>query len=173
MRSAEMLRYGMAAVILGGLSGLLYLSVIATPAGVVMASFTQTPLFIAGLAMGLPAALLASAIASLSIMTVGGLFGGIIHAIVNALPVLVLVNRAFLSRRAADGGAEWYPPGLLVAWLTGLSVITLAVLLAILAGGEGGIAGSVQRQIELILPMFGPNQESLRPLFELVAPILP
>src|SRR5262245_39145522 len=153
-----MLRYWITAVVLGGLSAVLYLSVIATPGGVVMASFTQAPLFIAGLAMGVPAALMASAVASLSVMTVGGLFGGIIHAIVNALPVLVLVHKALLSRRAVDGGVEWYPPGLLVTWLTGLAAITLAVLLAILAMGEGGIAGSVERQIELILPMFGPNQ---------------
>jgi hypothetical protein len=106
-------------------------------------------------------------------MTAGGLLGGIVHALVNALPVLILLNRALLSRRAPDGGVEWYPPGLLVAWLSGLAAVTLGVLLTILAMGQGGMAGSVHRQIDLILPMFGPNQESLRPLFEIVAPILP
>jgi hypothetical protein len=168
-----MLKHSLTAVVLGALSALLYLSVIATAGGVVMASFTQAPLFIAGLAMGLPAALMASAVASLSVMTVGGLLGGVVHALVNALPVLVLLNRALLSRRAPDGGIEWYPPGLLVAWLSGLAALTLSVLLIILAMGEGGIPGSVHRQIELILPMFGPNQDNLRPLFDIVAPILP
>jgi len=168
-----MLKYSLTAVGLGAFSALLYLSVIATAGGVVLASFTQAPLFIAGLALGLPAALMASAVASLSVMTVGGLLGGVVHALVNALPVLILVNRALLSRRASDGGLEWYPPGLLVAWLSGLAAVTLGVLLTILAMGEGGIAGSVHRQIELILPMFGPDQESLRPLFDIVTPILP
>jgi predicted membrane protein DUF2232 len=168
-----MLKYSLTAVLLGGLSALLYLSVIVTPGGVIMASFTQAPLFIAGLALGLPAALMATAVASVSVMTAGGLLGGIVHALVNALPVLILLNRALLSRRAPDGGVEWYPPGLLVAWLSGLAAVTLGVLLTILAVGQGGMAGSVHRQIELILPMFGPNQESLRPLFEIVAPILP
>jgi predicted membrane protein DUF2232 len=168
-----MLKYSLTAVLLGGLSALLYLSVIVTPGGVIMASFTQAPLFIAGLSLGLPAALMATAVASVSVMTAGGLLGGIVHTLVNALPVLVLLNRALLSRRAPDGGVEWYPPGLLVAWLSGLAAVTLGVLLTILAMGQGGMAGSVHRQIDLILPMFGPNQESLRPLFEIVAPILP
>ena len=168
-----MLKYSLTAVLLGGLSALLYLSVIVTPGGVIMASFTQAPLFIAGLSLGLPAALMATAVASVSVMTAGGLLGGIVHALVNALPVLILLNRALLSRRAPDGGVEWYPPGLLVAWLSGLAAVTLGVLLTILAMGQGGMAGSVHRQIDLILPMFGPNQESLRPLFEIVAPILP
>jgi predicted membrane protein DUF2232 len=168
-----MLKYSLTAVLLGALSALLYLSVIVTPGGVIMASFTQAPLFIAGLSLGLPAALMATAVASVSVMTAGGLLGGIVHALVNALPVLILLNRALLSRRAPDGGVEWYPPGLLVAWLSGLAAVTLGVLLTILAMGQGGMAGSVHRQIDLILPMFGPNQESLRPLFEIVAPILP
>jgi hypothetical protein len=168
-----MLKYSLTAVLLGGLSALLYLSVIVTPGGVIMASFTQTPLFIAGLSLGLPAALMATAVASVSVMTAGGLLGGIVHALVNALPVLILLNRALLSRRAPDGSVEWYPPGLLVAWLSGLAAVTLGVLLTILAMGQDGMAGSVHRQIDLILPMFGPNQESLRPLFEIVAPILP
>jgi len=168
-----MLKYSLTAVLLGALSALLYLSVIVTPGGVIMASFTQAPLFIAGLSLGLPAALMATAVASVSVMTAGGLLGGIVHTLVNALPVLVLLNRALLSRRAPDGGVEWYPPGLLVAWLSGLAAVTLGVLLTILAMGQGGMAGSVHRQIDLILPMFGPNQESLRPLFEIVAPILP
>jgi hypothetical protein len=84
-----MLKYSLTAVLLGGLSALLYLSVIVTPGGVIMASFTQAPLFIAGLSLGLPAALMATAVASVSVMTAGGLLGGIVHALVNALPVLI------------------------------------------------------------------------------------
>lgn len=168
-----MLRYWVGAAVLGGISAVLYLSVIATPGGVVLASFTQTPLFLAGLALGFPAAVTASAVASLSVMATAGLIGGLAHGLVNALPVLVLVQRALLSRRAPDGGIEWYPPGHLVTWLTGLAAVALAVLLGLLGSGEGGIAGSVQRQIDAILPMFGPNQQDVRPLFEGVAPIVP
>jgi hypothetical protein len=85
----------------------------------------------------------------------------------------VLVQRALLSRKAADGGVEWYPPGLLVSWLTALGLLALGVLLLLLASSDGGIAGAVQRQIEAMLPMFGPNQDAMRPLFEIIAPVVP
>jgi hypothetical protein len=168
-----MLRYWVEAAVLGGVSAALYLSVIVTPGGVFLASFTQTPLFLAGLALGLPAAVTASAVASLAVMTAAGLIGGLAYALVNAVPVLVLVQRALLSRRAPDGAIEWYPPGLLIVWLTGLAAVALAILMALLASGEGGIAGSVQRQLDAILPVFGANQENMRPLLEAIAPIVP
>jgi hypothetical protein len=141
---------------------------------VLLASFTQAPLFLAGLSLGLPAAFAASVASALVVSGVTGLIGGVLHALLNGLPVLLLVQRALLSRRGSDGGGvEWYPPGLLVSWLTGLALVALAALLALLASGEGGIEGAVQRQIDAMLPIFGPNQEAMRPLFETIAPIVP
>lgn len=168
-----MLAYWAGAAVLGVISAALYLAALALPGGVVLASLTQAPLFIAGLSFGLPAALAASAASALAVMAMAGLIGGIVHGLVNALPVLVLVQRALLSRSAADGGVEWYPPGLMVGWLTGLAAIALAVLLLLLAGAEGGLEGSVRRQIDAVLPMFGANQEAMRPLFETIAPVVP
>ncbi len=168
-----MLGYWLGAAVLGGISALLYLSVVAMPGGVALASLTQTPLFLAGLALGFPAALTASAVAATAVTAAAGMIGGFAFALVNAVPVLVLVQRALLSRRASDGGVEWYPPGLLVTWLSGLAAMALALLLLLLASGEGGILGSVERQVDAILPLFGPNREAVRPLFESIAPIIP
>jgi hypothetical protein len=164
-----MLAYWAGAVVLGAISGALYLAAFVLPGGVVLASLTQAPLFIAGLTLGLPAALAASATSAL----VAGPIGALLHGLVNAVPVLVLVQRALLSRRAADGSLEWYPPGLIVSWLTGLGLAALGALLLLLASAEGGIAGAMQRQIEAMLPIFGPNQEAMRPLFEAIAPVMP
>ena len=168
-----MLAYWAGATVLGLVSAALYLAALALPGGVVLASFTQTPLFFAGLTLGLPAALAASAASALAVSTAAGWVGGLVHGIVNAVAVLVLVQRALLSRQAASGATEWYPPGLMVSWLTGLGVAALATLLLLLASAEGGIAGSVQRQVEAMLPLFGPNAEAMRPLFETIAPIVP
>lgn len=168
-----MLAYWAGAAVLGVVSAALYLAAFALPGGVLLASFTQAPLFLAGLTLGLPAALAASATSALVVSGGAGLIGGVAHGIVNALPVLVLVQRALLSRQTADGGVEWYPPGLLVSWLTGLAVLALGVLLLLLAGAEGGIEGAVKRQIDAMLPMFGPNQDAMRPLFEIIAPVVP
>lgn len=168
-----MLAYWAGAAVLGVVSAALYLAALALPGGVVLASFTQTPLFLAGLTLGLPAALAASVTSALMVSAAAGLVGGLVHGIVNALPVLVLVQRALLSRKAADGGVDWYPPGLLVSWLTALGLLALGMLLLLLASSEGGIAGAVQRQIEAMLPLFGPNQQAMRPLFETIAPVVP
>ena len=172
-RSARMARYLIGAAALGGVSAVLYLSVLATPAGVILSGFAQVPLFIAGLTLGLTGAIAASAAAALLSMMVLGLAGGVAYALVNSLPVLVLVQRALLSRRAADGGVEWYTAGLLTTWLTGLGLLALAALLVIFGAGEGGIGDAVLRQFEAMLPAFGPNEEALSQQFERVAPILP
>jgi hypothetical protein len=168
-----MLAYWAGAVVLGAISGALYLAAFVLPGGVVLASLTQAPLFIAGLTLGLPAALAASATSALVVSAPTGPIGALLHGLVNAVPVLVLVQRALLSRRAADGSLEWYPPGLIVSWLTGLGLAALGALLLLLASAEGGIAGAMQRQIEALLPIFGPNQEAMRPLFEAIAPVMP
>ena len=109
----------------------------------------------------------------MTVIAAAGLVGGLVHGLVNAAPVLLLVQRALLSRRAPDGGVEWYPPGLLVTWLTGLAAFALGLLLILLGTAEGGIQGSIQRQVDTILPLFGPNQDAMRPLFEIIAPIVP
>ena len=118
-----MARYLIAAAALGGVSAVLYLSVLATPAGLILSGFAQAPLFVAGLTLGLAGAIAASAAAALLAMMALGLAGGLAYALVNTLPVLVLVQRALLSRRAADGGVEWYTAGLLTTWLTGLGLL--------------------------------------------------
>ncbi len=168
-----MLTYWVGAAFLGVISAALYLAALAVPGGVVLASLTQAPLFLAGLSLGLPAALAASAAACMAVAGAAGLVGGVVHGLVNVAPVLLLVQRVLLSRRAADGGMEWYPPGLLVTWLTGLAALALGLLLILLGMAEGGIQGAVQRQVDAILPLFGPNQDAMRPLFEIIAPIVP
>jgi hypothetical protein len=168
-----MLGYWSGAAVLGLVSAALLLAASVLPGGVFLTGFTQVPLFLAGLSLGLPGVLAASLASGLAVMGAMGLVGGIAHLIMSAVPVLVLVQRALLSRRTPDGGVEWYPPGLLVAWLTGLGVLALALLLLLLASAEGGMAGAVQRQVDAFVPVFGPNQEAMRAYLEQVAPIFP
>jgi hypothetical protein len=168
-----MARYLIAAAALGGVSAVLYLSVLATPAGLILSGFAQAPLFVAGLTLGLAGAIAASAAAALLATMALGLAGGLAYALVHTLPVLILVQRALLSRRAGDGGVEWYTAGLLTTWLTGLGLLALAALLLIYGAGDGGIGDAVMRSFEAVLPAFGPNQEAVRQQFEVVAPILP
>ena len=165
--------YWLGAAVAGGLSAALYLSVLAAPGGVMLASFTMTPLFVIGLSFGLPAALAAGLVAMGAVLAAIGLVGGLLYGAVNALPVMVLVGRALLSRVAQGGGLEWYPPGLLVSWLTAIALAALALLLAMLGAGPGDIGSGVQEQVEQMLPLFGAEAEAIRPVLEGVAPIFP
>jgi len=47
----------------------------------------------------------------------GGTIAGGLFLIVSGVPVLMVGRQALLSRTDADGKTEWYPLGLLVAWL--------------------------------------------------------
>jgi Predicted membrane protein (DUF2232) len=132
------------AVACGGVGGGLYLAVLSGSSGsVVLVYMAQLPLFIAGLWLGVPAAVLAGLSASLLLLSASDFLAAGLFAGVNAAPVIVLVRQALLARAGGDGRLEWYPPGLLTAWLTGLALAGLVVALLLL-GGPGGVEAELR-----------------------------
>jgi hypothetical protein len=124
-----------------GLLSFVFLGLVAVgPGGALFGALSPLPLFAVGLTLGVTPTMIAGA----TLMVVAAGFGGAAAAMgalaVLAGPVLLLVRQALLSRPAADGATEWYPPGLLVAWLTliglGLVALTLIVVSTI---GEGAL----------------------------------
>lgn len=87
------------------------------------------PLFMSGLGLGTMAGAIAAAVATLVVLVNHGPMIGARFAGEFAVPVAILIRQAMLSR-AYDGGAEWYPAGLLTATL---SVIGLGFAIAIAA----------------------------------------
>ncbi len=88
-----------------------------------------------------------------------GLLGGLATAagclFTLAAPVAVLVRQALLSRPAPDGGTEWYPPGMLAVWLSGIGVALLPFSALMLSGGEGlqaAMETEIARTLAQILP---------------------
>lgn len=94
---------------------------------ILLSLFSGIALFMAGLAFGNIAAVLAAAVGIAGVSAMHGLIGGLNFAVSFAIPVAVLVRQAMLSRET-DGGVEWYPAGLLTATLTVIG-LTLAMLL--------------------------------------------
>lgn len=168
-----MLGYWLGAVVAGVLSAALYLSVVVAPGGVALATFTQMPLFLIGLGYGLPAVIAAAVAGTVAVLTAMGMMASLLYGLVDAAPVVVLVERALLSRRGPDGSSQWYPCGLLVAWLTALALALVTLFLVMLAGRDGGIAGTIRQQIDLMMPMFGPQAETARLVFDAVLPAFP
>jgi hypothetical protein len=104
---------------------------------VILVYLSQLPLFVGGLWGGVTVASLAGLVAFLLLLAATNIMAAAVFAALNVVPTIVLVRQALLARSAADGAIEWYPPGLLTAWLTGLGLTAIAVALVLLGGPEG------------------------------------
>ena len=121
----------------GVVSALLYLSLTTgSPGALVLAYFSQAPLFLVGLGLGVAPAAIACGVALVSLAAATEYATAGLFLVLTALPVLYVVRQALLSRQRADGGVEWYPSGLI---LGGLTVYGLALLLAVIVYYGGAI----------------------------------
>jgi Predicted membrane protein (DUF2232) len=142
--------------LLGALGAGLYLSVLTgSPGSLILVFLAQLPLFAAGLWLGVGAVAMASLTASAVLLAAGGVVAAALFAGFYAAPVILLVREALLSRRGPEGAIEWYPPGLLSAWLTGLGLAAFAVALLLLGGPSGietllreSLAPAIDRWVE-------------------------
>lgn len=138
----------------GLLSGLLYLMVARGSLWMLaLFYFVQLPLFLAGLSLGLTASALASATAAATALLGHGWLSVLPLALAFVPPVLVIVRQALLSRPAAEGRVEWYPPGLLTGWLVGIGaamVLAVSAVLLLSGGVESQVTDLTRHTIDTI-----------------------
>src|SRR5215469_8548259 len=133
-------RFGVAGVaaLCGALAACPYfVPVSGTPGSLILVYLSQLPLFVGGLWGGFTETVLAGLIVLLGSLAASNIMAVIMFAALNVVPVILLVRQALLARTSADGTMEWYPPGLLAAWLTGLGLIAIMVTLLIFGGPDG------------------------------------
>ncbi|CAA7626096.1 DUF2232 domain-containing protein [Magnetospirillum sp. UT-4] len=141
----------------GLLSAVLFLSLAkGLAAGILLSYVAPLPLLMTGLALGSAAAFAAVAAGAAAVVAAADIASLLPFAVVAGLPALVVSSRALLWREAADGSREWYPPGLVLAWLAALGAL-LVVAGAILVpshpeGVRGWIADTVGRMLEAFAP---------------------
>src|SRR6516164_5945410 len=116
----------------------LYLCVLTgSPGAAILVSLAQLPLFIAGLWLGTGATAVAGLVASAIVLAAArDLVMAALFATLCAAPVVFLVRQALLARTGVDGALEWYPPGALTAWLTGLALGACGIVLCWLGGPQ-------------------------------------
>ncbi|MBV8132759.1 MAG: DUF2232 domain-containing protein, partial [Alphaproteobacteria bacterium] len=85
---------------------------------------------------GVNAAAVAGVTASLMLLAASSMIGAALFAAINVVPVVLLVRQALRARNGANGAIEWYPPGLLAAWLTGLGLTGFAGAVLVLGGPD-------------------------------------
>ena len=127
-----------AVVLCGVLAACPYLVALTSPPGsMILLYLAQLPLFVAGLWLGVSASIVAGLTASLILVTASNPIVAAAFAGLNAAPVALLVRQSLLARTDLTGATEWYPPGLLTAWLTGLGLAMIAAALLLFAGPDG------------------------------------
>ena len=138
-----MSRQFLLAVGAGALAALFYVAVgLGSFGSLILAYLAQLPLFAIGLGAGFHLALLASGVGTVVIAAALPLSAAGLFLLTAALPVLVLTNRALLSRTGPDGRVEWYPPGHLIAILNGLALAALVGAALAFWGHDGGMVGA-------------------------------
>jgi len=151
-----------------------YVLVLTGSAGsMILIYLAQLPLFAAGLWLGTGACALAGLVAALVLAGAGSSLTAGVFAALNVFPVVVLIRQSLLARTAPGDVVEWYPPGLLAAWLTGLGLVAVAGMLVFL-GGPQGMEGALR---EVLAPVFDRRAEEIAPehneLLASIAFILP
>ena len=145
------------AALLGALAACPYILVPSGPGWTILAYLSQLPLFAAGLWLGAGASILSGLAGVVILIATGGLLTAVVFGVVDAVPVVLLVRQALLARPSNGGAVEWYPPGLLTAWLTCLGLTTLAVT-SVLVGGPAALQAGLQ---EALAPVFDRRLDSL------------
>jgi hypothetical protein len=120
---------------------------------VALLCFVALPLFMAGLALGLPSAAIGGVVGTALVLVLANPLNALVFFATFALPAAVLTRQALLSREVASpaGGApatEWYPSGGLVAWATGLCVAMVSAVFLFHASEDGGLRGVLMRQAD-------------------------
>jgi len=132
--------------ILGGVvSAALFLALLTgVPGMVVLAYFMQLPLMLVGLTLGVTGSVIAVAGAVVVSGVIAGVVAAVIYALIQAVPAVVVVRQALLSRQQ-DGAMEWFPPGLLLAQLAVLAALGTSAVFLLMMGEPGGLKGAIER----------------------------
>ena len=161
-------------VVCGALAAGPYLLVLTGSTGsMIFVYLAQLPLFAAGLWLGTGASASAGFVAALILAGAGNLLAAALFGALNVVPVVLLVRQSLLARTGPGNTVEWYPPGLMTAWLTGFGLVAAAVTLVFLGGPQGAEAALHEALAPALDRHLGEIPPELDELLAFVAFILP
>jgi hypothetical protein len=142
-------------VLAGVVSAAFFLALLTgLPGMVVLAYLVQLPLLFIGFTMGLTGSVVALGAAVVVVGLIAGAVAALIYAMVQGLPALVVVRQALLNRPGGEG-VEWYPTGLVLAQLTVIAALGIAVAFVLFLGEPGGLRGAIEGFLTTALTELG------------------
>lgn len=126
-----------------------------TMVGFALSMFAMLPLFAVGLSLHLRAMAIAAATGTIIAAVVGGFGLSINYLGINALPALIIARAALTARTHADGTLEWYPPGRILVWLSGVGSALALIVLGVIE--FAGIEADLHEQMGRVLATFAPD----------------
>ena len=163
-----------ASVVCGALAAGPYLLVLTGSTGsMILVYLAQLPLFAAGLWLGTGASASAGLVAALILAGAGNLLAAALFGALNVVPIVLLVRQSLLARTGPGNTIEWYPPGLMTAWLTGFGLVAAAVTLVFIGGPQGAEAALHEALAPALDRHLGEIPPELDELLAFVAFILP
>ena len=129
-----------------------------------LALLAPLPLFLVGLSMGARMLSIAGAAAALIVIMATSGLGAVMYVITHVAPAFLISWKAAQSRQVVNEAgvtaALWYPPGLLVAWLTAAPITILVFVFAYGAVNGDDLRNMVANQMEPLLQVVrsAPNE---------------
>ena len=151
----------------GGLSAAASMTFLMGSPALVFVYLAPLPLLLVGLGLGAKA----GAIAGVTGLMVAGLTGGAttagLYGLLNALPAALVVRQALMQKPTGPaGGAQWYPVGSILGWLTvlGAGIFLTATLASHVVGGtgiEGSVSTYLDRAFTIMAPTLGESERAM------------
>lgn len=155
-------------VVAGLVSALLFLSVAAQ-------LIAPLPLLLLGLGSGTAALAGGAVVGMLAVGARTGVLGALVYAAMVVLPALIVTRQGLLWRSDRKGTVHWYPPGLLLAWLSVAAVLLMLAGAALTPDNPQGFEGAVHDYVVMAADMLAGNapQQDRDLMIRLWVPLFP
>ena len=150
-----MSRHMMLALVAGGISAVVFLSVVGgAQGGILFVYFGSLPLLLVGLSSGVAAGTVACASGFLLVGALGDAITALLYGVIHAVPALIVIRQGLQRRGSGSSVADWYPAGDILSVLsaTGMGLLVLmAVFLWMEDVQVGSAIGARLDQIALAI----------------------
>jgi hypothetical protein len=143
--------------------------------GMLLAYFAPLPVFAVGLGLGAAAGTVSSLVAAVIMLTVGGVVAASVYVLMNAIPVIILLRQAMLSRTNEQGDQDWYPSGHLIVAASTIAAVIFTIGAFWFETASTGLEDTVRTFVADLVQQVAPNipDDQMEPMVQMVSQILP